>query len=303
MNKQIEWPKKTREMQNWGMDSTYWNGFKFRDDDIIIATWAKSGTTWMQQIVAQFVFNGETDNVPVGEISPWVDFRLPPPEKRPDLEAQKHRRFLKTHLPLDALVFSPKAKYIYIGRDGRDVVWSFHNHHLYSNDVFYDGIKSLPDFGPILMQPNPTSDVRQYFLDWLNKDGFPLFPFWENIRSWWTVRDLPNVHFVHYQNLKDDMEGEMRRVAAFIGASIDESKWDQMVRHCTFEHMKNNAPLSTPLGGAIFEGGAKVFINKGTNGRWRDTLTQEDIEAYEARAIAELGPECAHWLATGEFLT
>jgi hypothetical protein len=49
------------------------------------------------------------------------------------VEAQTHRRFLKTHLPLDALVFSPKAKYIYIGRDGRDVVWSMYNHHANAN--------------------------------------------------------------------------------------------------------------------------------------------------------------------------
>jgi aryl sulfotransferase len=67
--------------------------------------------------------------------------------------------------------------------------------------------------------------------------------------------------------------------------------------------MKNHAPLSTPLDGAIFDGGAKVFINKGTNHRWRDTLTEEDVEAYERRAIEELGAECAHWLATGEHPT
>jgi aryl sulfotransferase len=60
--------------------------------------------------------------------------------------------------------------------------------------------------------------------------------------------------------------------------------------------------LSTPLGGAIFDGGAKVSVNKGVNGRWRDTLAQEDSEAYEARARAELGADCAHWLTTGVYL-
>ena len=61
---------------------------------------------------------------------PWVDLRVPPRQvKLPEIEAQTHRRFLKTHLPVDALVFSPKAKYLYIGRDGRDVMWSLHNHH------------------------------------------------------------------------------------------------------------------------------------------------------------------------------
>ncbi|NQV55744.1 MAG: sulfotransferase domain-containing protein, partial [Rhodospirillales bacterium] len=110
---EIKWPKKSLELQQYCMDSTYWNDFKFRDDDIIIATWGKSGTTWVQQIVAQFIFNGETVGLPVGDMSMWVDFRLPSLEvKAPLLEAQKHRRFLKTHLPVDALVFSPEAKYI-----------------------------------------------------------------------------------------------------------------------------------------------------------------------------------------------
>ena len=62
--------------------------------------------------MAQLIFNGEED-LPVAEMSPWVDLRLPPKEvKMPMIEAQEHRRFLKTHLPVDALVFSPKAKYI-----------------------------------------------------------------------------------------------------------------------------------------------------------------------------------------------
>ena len=46
-------PKKTRELHNHHFDSTIWSDFKFRDDDIIIATYAKSGTTWLQQIVSQ----------------------------------------------------------------------------------------------------------------------------------------------------------------------------------------------------------------------------------------------------------
>ncbi len=301
MDNLIKWPKKTREIQSWAMDSTYWNDFKFRDDDIIIGTWAKAGTTWVQQIVAQFIFNGETEDLPIANMSPWHDFRLPPLEARDDIEAQEHRRFIKTHLPVDALVFSPKAKYIYIARDGRDVVWSMYNHHVSMNDMFYEAVNSLPSFGPVIERP-ATHDLREYFLDWFNKEGHPFWPFWENIRSWWKIRDLPNVYFIHFQSLIDDMEGEMRKMAAYLDITIDEAKWDLMVEHASFDYMKNNATLSTPLGGAIFEGGAKSFVYKGTNNRWRDTLTAEDIEAYEARALEELGEECAHWLATGNYL-
>ena len=45
------WPTKARELHNHHFDSTIWNDFAFRDDDIIIGTYAKSGTTWMQQII------------------------------------------------------------------------------------------------------------------------------------------------------------------------------------------------------------------------------------------------------------
>ena len=301
MSDSIEWPQKTREFQCALFDSTYWNDFEFRDDDIIISTYAKAGTTWVQQIIAQFVFNGETEGLPVAEISPWLDLRLPPLEvKMPEIVAQKHRRFLKTHLPVDALVFSPKAKYIYIARDGRDVAWSCYNHHYHLNDILYDGLKALPYLGPHWERPR-TNDLREYYLDWFNEKSL-WWPFWENIRTWWEIRELPNVHLVHYQNLKDDMEGTMREMAAFLAFEIDESKWDLMVEHCGFDYMKNNASLSTRLGGAIFDGGAKVFVNKGVNGRWRDTLTHEDKEAYETRAREELGADCAHWLATGEYL-
>jgi aryl sulfotransferase len=72
-------------------------------------------------------------------MSPWLDLRVPLKETNlPIVEAQTHRRFVKTHLPLDALVFSPTAKYVYIGRDGRDVVWSLYNHHANANQKWYD---------------------------------------------------------------------------------------------------------------------------------------------------------------------
>ena len=148
------WPQKTRELHNHHFDSTIWNDFHFRDDDIVIATYAKSGTTWVQQIVAQLIFGGDPE-LPVAEMSPWLDLRVPPKEiKLPLVEAQTHRRFIKTHLPVDALVFSPKAKYLYIGRDGRDVVWSMYNHHANANQVWYEALNDTPGrVGPPIEQP------------------------------------------------------------------------------------------------------------------------------------------------------
>ena len=292
------WPSKTRDIHNHHMDSTFWDGFRFRDDDVIISTYAKSGTTWTQQIVGQLVFAGAED-VNIAEISPWLDLRIMPPDTAAKLEAQQHRRIIKTHLPLDALVFSPKAKYLYIGRDGRDVVWSMYNHHANANQLWYDALNLTPGLvGPPIERPHP--DIRVYFRNWLENDGEPFWPYWENIATWWRARHLPNVRLVHFNALKADLEGEMRRIADFLEVDIPEARWPTVLEHCSFDYMKANADKVAPLGGAIFEGGGKTFINKGTNGRWRDLLTPEDVQAYERRALAELGPECAEWLATGK---
>lgn len=293
-------PVKTRDMHSHHFDSTIWNDFRFRDDDIVIATYAKSGTTWMQQIIAQLMFGGDPE-LNVAEMSPWLDLRVPPKDvKLPAVEAQTHRRFLKTHLPVDALVFSPKAKYIYLARDGRDIVWSFYNHHANANDVWYQALNETPGLvGPPIGRP--PDDIREYWRDWMGKDGFPIWPFWENIRSWWAIRELPNVELVHFEALRRDMPGNMRRIAGFLDIAIDESRWDRIVEYCTFDWMKKNATKSVPLGGAFWDGGAEVFINKGVNGRWMDTLTAEENAEYEAKAVEEFGADCAHWLRTGEY--
>jgi aryl sulfotransferase len=294
----IAWPRKTREMHSHHFDSTVWNDFAFRDDDIVISTYAKSGTTWVQQMVAQLIFNGDTD-LAVADMSPWLDLRVPPKAvKLNAVAAQGHRRFVKTHLPVDALVYSPKAKYLYIGRDGRDVVWSMHNHHMSGNDLWYQLLNDTPGrVGPPILPPNPS--VREYFLEWLDKDGYPFWPFWENIRSWWAIRDLPNILMLHFADLKADMPGQIRRIAKFLDIPIDERTFPAILDHCSFDYMKAHADKSVPLAGAIFADGAKSFIHKGRNGRWRDVLTAEDSRRYEAAAGRELGEACARWLAEG----
>ena len=295
----LAWPKKTREIHNQHIDSTIWNDFNFRDDDIIISTYAKSGTTWMQQIVSQILFAGDTERN-TQEMSPWIDFRLPPKEvKLPAVDAQTHRRFVKTHLPVDALVYSPKVKYIYIGRDGRDVLWSLYTHHAMGNEAMYNSLNNSPGrIGPPLEPPSP--DIREYWHQWLDRDGFPYWSLWENVRTWWEIRNLPNILMVHFDVLKNRMPEEMRRIASFLDIPIDETKWDLIVEHCTFDWMREHGEKIVPMGGAMWVGGTKTFMNKGTNGRWKETLTAAESAEYEARALAELGPECARWLATGE---
>lgn len=288
---------KTRDIHNHHMDSTAWDRFNFRDDDIVIATYAKSGTTWMQQIVSQLIFDGE-EGINVSQLSPWVDLRIMPPEAFAALDQQTHRRVVKTHLPADALLFSPKAKYIYVGRDGRDMVWSLFNHYSKANEHWYGALNNTPGrVGPAIERPPATADA--FFRQWLERDGYPFWSYWENVRTWWQLRDQPNVKFIHFNDMKRDLPGSIRAIGEFLDIRPGAQSFQKIVEHCGFDYMKANAETVTPLGGVLWEGGAQTFINKGTNGRWKDVLTPAEVRAYEQRALRELGEDCAAWLVDG----
>jgi len=300
MPEAMRWPQKTREIQTAVSDSTRWNGFKFRDDDIIVATYAKTGTTWTQQIIGQLIFHGKP-GLAASDASPWVDFRPIPLEKVVELvEAQQHRRFLKTHLPIDALVFSPKAKYLYIVRDGRDVAWSLYNHHAGFSPAAYEMMNDTPGRVGPPVEP-PTSDIVQYFHEWLEDSSLLLLgaTFWDHVQGWWDHRHLPNILLVHFNHLKADLPGQMRRIANFLGVEVDEARWPQMIEHCSIEYMRG-AAAESPIFNDLFNGGSKTFFNKGTNGRWKDVLSSADLEVYEKTVKTHLTPECARWMATGE---
>lgn len=290
-------PIKTREILNHVFDSKRWNGFKFRDDDIVIGTWSKSGTTLTQQIVAQLILDGDADAFG-WEIAPWIDFRLMPAGEAVAMaEGQRHRRCLKTHLPVDALVFSSKAKYIYVGRDARDVFWSWYHHHSIFTDAAYQMMnppdRTWPEF------PRYDPDIRQAYLDWLDKDGYPVAPFWSHVQGWWDIRHLPNVKLLHFKDLLADLPGAIRDIASYLDIAIDETAFAKILDHCSLEFMRKCAAKSALLD-VVFEGGGSNFINKGTNGRWKDVLSADDIAKCDEEAAKHLTPDCAHWLKTGE---
>jgi aryl sulfotransferase len=301
-NSEIALPKKTREQQWAVWDSTRLNDFKFRPDDIMICTWSKSGTTWMQQIVAQLVLNGDPEAYGQG-LSPWPEFRLLPKEQWFAMaEAQRHRRFIKSHSPLHAIPFNAGIKYIYIGRDVRDVVWSMYHHQTSFTPAAYQVFNSAPGLVGAPLAP-PGCDVKTYYNSFLDKNFMPGMMeepgFWTHVQEFWDVRNLPNVLLVHYANLKADFKGEVSRIAEFLDIDIDEELWPKLIQNCSMEHMRRLGSKFEALS-IMFEGGADTFINKGTNDRWKDVLSADEIAKADKVAAKNLTPDCAHWLKTGE---
>jgi aryl sulfotransferase len=298
-----------REIRDWTTDSRHWERYKPRAGDIIIGTSAKCGTTWTQQIVCLLVFKSAEPR-PISRLSPWLDARafIPIDEKFALIEAQSHRRFIKTHSQLDAVPLYDEVSYIHVGRYGLDAFMSWHNHSVIMTEgvvgAFDEAV--IGDHEVACPYPRPAKEVSDFFRTWIKDDeitrwgdSFPASRYFDIERSYWGERRAPNVLLVHYNDLKADLASEMRRIAYFLRISIPASVWPSLVEAATFESMKRNSAQLGPEWERAFVGGLDSFLAQGTNARWRDVLTTEDVVRFETRAGRELSPGLAHWLKSG----
>jgi aryl sulfotransferase len=296
-----------REYRSWAIDSRRWNHYRPRPDDIIIATYPKCGTTWTQQIVSLLVFQ-TPEPKPVMQISAWIDRRFGEPIEAvlARNETQEHRRFLKSHLPLDGLPFYDEVKFVHVARDGRDACMSLHNHGTAHSAQVLEEFDKIGLEDETIGHPFPRlpDDPAEFFHQWITAEPFgdcggPILSFLHFQRTWWEARHRPNVLFVHFNDLKADLSGEMRRIADFLGISVPEDIWPELVAMAGFDAMRRNGETLMSAVTSLFQGGSQRFFLKGTNERWRGIFRDEDLALYDATVQAMLPPECAKWVASG----
>jgi aryl sulfotransferase len=301
----------THTYQNHALDSTRWHCYQPRSDDVIITTSLKSGTTWMQEIVGQLIFLGhdspEGGQKPRGRSSIWFEpVWSPLDEQIGELESQQHRRFIKSHLPLDGLPFFPQVQYIVVGRDARDVFMSLWNHHGNYTPGFLEMLNSLPGRAG---DPMPTcpQDIHEFWHDWVTRGWFEWesegYPYWGNMHhthTWWEYRHLPNILFVHYNDLLADLAGEIQRIADFLTIPLVNDALSQITQAVTFDAMRDRAvEAEDPNRSSAFKEGVKTFFFKGTNGRWKDVLSADELTLYDRKAASVLAPDSRAWLEQG----
>jgi aryl sulfotransferase len=316
------------------LDSTYWDRFTPRDGDIVISTSIKAGTTWMQRICATLAFQSPELALPMDAYSPWLDYRTAYPEfVIPLLEAQTHRRFIKSHLPLDALKFFANVNYIVVCRDARDVFMSMVNHHRNLTVTAIEEI-SAHDGAELLayrqLHGIATSaeereailnlrrwegeeiplledvDIHEYWRLWITRsvyswerDGYPYWSHFHHLASWWPFRTLSNILFVHYNDLLVDLDGQMRRISDWLRIDVDEAIWPSLVEAATFSEMKRSYEKTTPVVTRSLWRDPENFFHKGSNGRWRDVLSDEELTRYDVAADRSLVPEATRWMEQG----
>ncbi len=298
-------------------DSARWHGFPLRPGDIVISTPAKCGTTWTQMICALLVFGTADLPGPLDLLSPWLDMLT---RERDDvfaaLAAQTHRRFIKSHTPYDGLPHDDDVTYICVGRDPRDVAISWDNHVAITDldallgaraaAVGLDDLFELVPEGP----PARAETAIGRFWQWVDdstdtaaSSASSLAGLLHHLETFWSVRDRPNVVLLHYDDLKADLEGEMRRLADRLAVTIDEARWPELVEAATFERMRARADHVAPDTSHAIWHDTKEFFHRGSSGQWRALLDGDDLRRYRARVAELADPGVARWLHRADNVT
>jgi aryl sulfotransferase len=306
VNKQLLAP--TRVVRDYLSNSIVWEDFLaqggFVEGDIVVADPFKAGTTWTQRIVQQILQNGEEKEGGLSDTSPWLDSSWGDHAEmlkvlKKQREAEK-RRVMKSHLPADALPVAPEARYVFVGRNGKDLGISFHNYLYNFSAPTMSTINRIhaewsSDSTPLVI----PKDMQVFFDQWLDTNGFGCCDLLDIMRSWWELRNEPNVLLLHYQQLKNDLPGQIARLAEFFSIDPKLLRMHAIIKHCSFDYMSARAEKMAPFGGAHMSS-AKAFFHKGLKRDHRTELTPAQVERFDRVALEKLGEDCAHWLETGE---
>lgn len=282
-------------------DSALWAGFRFRPGDVVISTPPKCGTTWMQMLCALLIFDTPDLPRPLTEISPWLDTpTFDTARIIATLEAQRHRRFIKSHTPLDGLPHHPEVTYVTVGRDPLDVMVSFE--HARAN-VSPDAEVRLAGPRP----PDPPEDPLERFRLWADAEfaiestsfGVTLANIVHHLQTFWDRRDDDQVAIFHYRELKADLPGQLARLAGVLSIERPPERIVELAAEATFENMRRRADELAPGVDVRRWRDNRAFFHSGTSGQWRDVLDTTALEHYRRRLTELASPELAEWLRAG----
>ena len=274
-------------------NSAIWSGFELRGDDIIVSTPPKCGTTWMQSLIAMLIFGKPGMDIEIRRISPWLDCGFRDNQAiAATLNAQDHRRCIKSHTPFDGITYDPQCTYIAVYRHPMDVHFSMRDHH-----------RNMKD--PILRDRFPD-DIREGFRLFVKgrspdggSDDMTLDAIVHHFLSFRDWAHLPNVHLFHYADMTRDLAHEVNRLQYLLGYHHPQSVVDDIVRGGQFETMQGNARKNATPGGSELLRDAAAFFSSGSSGKWSGHLTDADIALYQAEIAEMLPPEDVLWLEQG----
>lgn len=296
-------PARERRYETATQDSIRWDAYRPREGDIIVTTAPKCGTTWTQMLCALLI-HGPSLPAPLSRISPEFDRLAVPVETLMDeLDAQVGPRIIKTHTPLDGLPYFEQVRYLHCARDPRDAFLSMVDNMQNLSGIAMAAVRArigLPDDFAFPTDPNAffpvwmTTPVHSWM-----EDGFPTGSVFHAARVVWPYRRLPNLHLLHYRDLRHDLEGEMRRLADFLGVQVAADGWPALLETAGFPAMQARADEFAPGAHLGDWTSNRAFFKCARLDEWRDVLTKENQALYEALAPQRVPPALRAWLEGG----
>ncbi len=277
-------------------DNRRWEGFPFRQGDVVVSTRSKHGTTWMQQICLSLVHDSPTLPAPLQALSPWLDQRIRPvADVVAALEAQPGRRVIKTHTPLDGVPMDERVTYVVVGRHPLDGAVSLYHQR---TNLDRDRLSEL--LGEPFPELGERPELPEWLLGWMRDESgppqmtdVPLGVLHHITDAWRRSLDPsgPRVLLVHYADLVADLDGEMRRVADALGVEPGES-WPDLVDAATFATMRGRAEALAP--GEMKSRDA--FFRRGRSGSAREVVGDEAVADFEVWCRGHAPAEVVDWL-------
>ncbi|XP_028812688.1 sulfotransferase family 5A, member 1 [Denticeps clupeoides] len=247
---------------------SYATSFQFQDSDIVIITYPKSGTTWMQEMVSLVLNRGDptlSTTTPNWARAPWLEHYYCPQV----LCTARCPRVITSHLPhqllLPALKAS-KAKVIYVFRNPKDVAVSYY--------YFHKMAKFLPE-------PGLFDDFLDKFLE-----GTVHYGSWFDHVNGWTnsVEDIENFFHITYEEMWQDPRSSLQRLCAFLQRPLQEEEVASTLKHCSFGFMKENAMVNyTLVPQDIVDHSQGKFMRKGKIGDWKNTFS--DVQSHRLDTV------------------
>lgn len=288
-------------------DNARWDGFEFRPSDIVISTPPKCGTTWTQMLVALLIFDGPDFPGPISRLSPWLDQTIRPiDEVRAIYDAQRHRRFIKTHTPLDGLPSVDDVSYVVVGRDPRDVMISMEHHFdnmdldrvlaLRGRAVGNDDLATLPQRPPV--SDDPVERFRTFVRVTEYTGVLNLTVVLHHLDTAWQRRHNANVVMCHYGDYSTDLPAELARLGNALGFDISRAHAAELAREASLDRMRARASEVIPNAGAIWKDD-QAFLRAGSFGEWRERADDDLLTEYAATVDATVCSELAAWTQQG----
>ncbi|XP_068105099.1 sulfotransferase 1C1-like [Hyperolius riggenbachi] len=251
---------------NW--DEIY--NFQARPGDVLIATYPKSGTTWMQEIVDLVVHDGDEQicqRGPIFERIPFIEFSHVMKPGMEEINAMPSPRILKTHLPVQLVppsFWRHKCKVIYVARNAKDTLTSYFH--------FDKHVGIHPD-------PEPFEEYVRRFM----KGDVGWGSWYDHVKDFWEARDKHNILYTFYEDIKKNPQQEIRKVAKFLGKELSEDVLNKIAKLTTFEVMKTN-PMANASGfpKELVAQSEKCFMRKGKVGDWKTLFSAQQLEIFEA---------------------